>query len=195
MKNKLLILSLVFSFYSCLVISQTKNEKEERIKLSELPNSVREIVGTLPKKIKRLKFYKETDGRKNSFEIKLKYQKNSFSIEFSEYGELEDIEVLSKLKAIDIDARIKIKRYFENSFSKHKFIKIQKQYLPTSDTEASVFVEGILSKKIISPSNFEIITEITTPDKRELREFTFNHIGIFQSFRVVNPSTYDYVLY
>lgn len=195
MKNKLLILSLVFSFYSCLVISQTKNEKEERIKFSELPSSVREIVGTLPKKIKRLKFYKETDGRKNSFEIKLKYQKNSFSIEFSEYGELEDIEVLSKLKAIDIDARIKIKRYFENSFSKHKFIKIQKQYLLTSDTEASVFVEGILSKKNISPSNFEIIAEITTPDKRELREFTFNHIGVFQSFRVVNPSTYDYVLY
>ena len=82
MKNKLLILSLVFSFYSCLVISQTKNEKEERIKLSELPSSVREIVGTLPKKIKRLKFYKETDGRKNSFEIKLKYQKIATVLSF-----------------------------------------------------------------------------------------------------------------
>jgi len=195
MKNKLLILSLVFSFYSCLVISQTKNEKEERIKLSELPSSVKKIVATLPNRIKRLKFYKEADGSKNSFEIKLKYQKSRYSIEFSETGELEDIEVITKLKAINKNIRIKIKRYFENSFSKHKFIKIQKQYLPTSDTEASVFVEGILSKKIISPSNFEIITEITTPDKRELREFTFNHIGVFQSFRVVNPSTYDYVLY
>lgn len=195
MKNKLLILTLVFSCYSCLVISQTKNEKEERIKLTELPSSVREIVGALPKKVKRLKFYKETDGRKNSFEIKLKYQKNLYSIEFSKSGELEDIEVLSKLKAIDKDVRIEIKRYFENSFSKYKLIKIQKQYLPTSDTEASVFIEEILSKKIISPSNFEIIAEITTPQKRELREFTFNHIGVFQSFRVVNPSTYDYVLY
>ena len=195
MKNKLLILSLVFSFFSCLVISQTKNEKEDRIKFSELPSNVKKIVATLPEKIKRLKFYKEADGRKNSFEIKLKYQKNLYSIEFSESGELEDIEVMTRLKAINKNIRTEIESYFKNSFSKYKLIKIQKQYLPISDTEASVFIKGILSKKIISPSNFEIIAEITTPQKKELRELTFNHIGVFKSFKVVNPSTYDYVLY
>ena len=87
MKLKTFIFLLCFCQF---VFCQTKNEKEKRIPLAEFPEAAKAVIKNLPDDCKRLKFYKETDGEKQSFEVKFKYKRKRYSLEFSEDGNIED---------------------------------------------------------------------------------------------------------
>ncbi|RZN83703.1 MAG: hypothetical protein EVB11_04580 [Winogradskyella sp.] len=195
MKSKVVIILSLLLLSTSLIFCQAKNEKETRIKFNELPNNIRNITKVLPKETKRLKAYKEIDGLKKSFEIKLKYRNNRYSIEFSENGIIEDIEIITTFNTLNKDVQILIEHYFKETYSKYKFIKIQKQYVFENNIEASTFVRDILIKKYNPSSNFEIIAEVKKEKKRTIREFTFNSKGLLINSRIVNPSSYEYVLY
>ena len=192
MPHKILVILLCFGQ---LALGQTKNEKEERIKLSSFPMMAQKVIETLPKDCKRLKFYKETDGEKHSFEAKFKYQGQRYSLEFSESGSVEDIEVETKLKAISAKIGSNIESYFDSTYTKHKLIKIQEQYVYASKISASRFIAQVLRKDSGLAPNFEIIAEVKTNKERYLGEFTFNTEGTFISFRTINPGAYEHVLY
>lgn len=195
MKCKFILFFLFTFIFSILVISQTKDEREERIKFTDLPKPVKTIAERLPQKVRRIKFYRETDGNKKSFEIKLKYKGLRYSIECSEIGVLEDIEVLTKFTFLDHKVRNEIVNYFKQNYLKNKILKVQKQYVFDNSSDASKFIENVLIQKIKTPYNYEIIAEIKTLEKRVLKEFTFNTQGLFKNFRIVIPTSYEYVLY
>ena len=192
MKIKLLLVLLCLGQF---VISQTKNEKEERIKPSNFPLAAQQVVTSLPSDCKRLKFYKETDGQKESFEAKFKYKGKRYSLEFSKEGNIEDLEVLTKIKSIEATISSKIIEHFESTYTKHKLIKIQEQYVYNTATDPIQFVNRVLNEKSDIAPNFEIIAEVKLNKQRELRELTFNGTGQFLNFRTVNPSSYEHVLY
>lgn len=194
MKLQVFIIVFTLSFIQ-YATGQTKDEKEERINVSKFPETAQNIIKTLPKNCKRLKFYKETDGDKKSYEAKFKYNKQRFSLEFSKDGIIEDIEIITKLKKIQDSKANNIKAYFNNSFGKHKLLKIQKQYVFTTKTSAAQFVTNVLLENSKIAFNFEIIAEVKTENERNIREFTFNNAGEFLSSRVINPSSYEHVLY
>ncbi len=177
------------------VLSQTKNEQEERIDFSELPETVQVIINELPTSIKRLRFYKETDQEKKSFEAKFKHKKRIYSVEFSTNGILEDVELITKFKNINPEVQKTITTYFENNFDKHKLIKLQKQYVYSNNVKSSNFVNNILSNTSQTSSNFEIIAEVKSKKERTIREFTFNSEGTFLSERILKPTSYEHVLY
>ncbi len=192
MKLKTFIFLLCFCQF---VFCQTKNEKEERIPLAEFPEAAKAVIKNLPDDCKRLKFYKETDGEKQSFEVKFKYKRKRYSLEFSIDGNIEDIEVLTKLKNIDETVKTKIENYFASSFTKHKFIKVQEQYIYNVKLDAKTFVDNVLNNNSLKAPNFEIIAEVKTDKKRDIREFIFNTFGEFVNFRILNPTSYEHVLY
>lgn len=192
MKTKTL---LVLMFISQFVFSQTKNEKEERITESEFPSAAIAVVNNLPDDCKRLKFYKETDGKKQSFEVKFKHKRKRYSLEFSEDGVIEDLEVLTKFKTINEEKKSKIEDYFRSSFSKYKLIKVQKQFVYHKKLDPLTFVNDILNNTSAEDPNFEIIAEVKTNKKRDIREFTFDESGIFVNFRILKPTSYEHVLY
>ncbi|WP_138432831.1 hypothetical protein [Winogradskyella algicola] len=192
MKTKTL---LALIFICQFVFSQTKNEKEERITKSEFPEVAIEVIKSLPDDCKRLKFYKETDGEKQSFEVKFKYKKKRCSLEFTKDGVIEDLEVLTKFKTINEEKKSKIKDYFRSNFTKHKFIKAQKQYVYQKELDPVIFIKNILKNTTTEAPNFEIIAEVKTDKKRDIREFTFNASGEFVNFRIINPTSYEHVLY
>ncbi|APY08146.1 hypothetical protein BWZ20_07460 [Winogradskyella sp. J14-2] len=177
------------------VFSQTKNEKEERITKSEFPEVAIEVIKNLPDDCKRLKFYKETDGEKQSFEVKFKYKKKRYSLEFTNDGVIEDLEVLTKFKTINESKKSKIKNYFKSNFSKYKVIKVQKQFIYKKELDPVAFIKNILKNTATEAPNFEIIAEVKTDKKRDIREFTFNTSGEFVNFRIINPTSYEHVLY
>jgi len=195
MKLKLLFLTFLLLLVSQLILGQTKNEVEQRFKRGELPKITQNIVDILPDNCKRIKFYKETDGDKKSFEIKFKYKKQYYSIEFSEDGQLEDIEVVIKFKDIKAYTKKQIGNYFKQSYTKHKFIKIQRQYIYNYEIDASQFVINVLSKNTKTTTNFEIIAEVKSKKQRHLEEFIFNNDGLFLNSRILNPESYEHVLY
>ncbi|WP_243473718.1 hypothetical protein [Winogradskyella sp. MH6] len=192
MKTKIL---LVLIFICQFVFSQIKNEKEERITESEFPEAAIAVVNNLPDDCKRLKFYKETDGEKQSFEVKFKYNRKRYSLEFSEDGVIEDLEVLTKFKTINEEKKSKIEDYFKSRFNKYKLIKVQKQFVYHEKLDALSFANDILNNTSTEAPNFEIIAEVKTNKKRDIREFTFDESGTFVNFRILNPTSYEHVLY
>ena len=192
MKTRILIVLLCFG---SLVYGQTKNEKEERVKKNTFPEKALKVIEQLPMNCKRLRFYKETDGQKQSFEVKFKYNSKRYSLEFSTDGNIEDLEVIAKFKTIEDSIKSKVNSYFQSTFTKHKLIKVQKQYLYNSEFDPTKFLSDILSQNWNKPPGFEIIAEVKAKKTRTVREFTFDQTGLFKSFRILNPTSYEHVLY
>ena len=185
----LLFLWISFSF------SQVKNEKEDRIHASEFPEKTSTYFNTISQDVKYLKYYKETDGSKKSYEVKFKYRREHYSVEFDTLGNLEDIEVVIKKKHIPKEIKTVIWRYFENNFKKTTLVKVQKQYVNTTKNTDKQFIRHILEKPFNKHTHFEIIAEIKTKKTHELREFTFDRNGKFEKSRLVTTSSYEHALY
>lgn len=192
---KLYIIIIAVTSLTQVAMSQSKNEKEERIKISEFPEMAQNLIKQLPEQCKRFKFYKEIDGSKNSFEVKFKYKKKLYSLEFSIIGTIQDLEVVTKFRDIQNPIKNKITKYYKNSFTKYRFIKIQRQYVYTTKMTALQFVKGIFSQDPFTNSNFEIIAEVKNSKTRNIREFTFDHEGKFLTERILEPTSYEHVLY
>lgn len=189
-----------FNFLFCLLcytlcFSQTKNEKEVRIKSDAFPELAQSYFNISAFNAKQLRFYKETDNEKQSFEAKFKINKLHYSVEFDSLGGLEDIEILIKKKHIPEAVFDTITSYFNSNFDKTKIIKIQKQYINNTEKSDKNFIKHIIENPNNTNTHFEIIAEIKTKNKHELREFTFNSHGTFQKFRLVTSSSYEHALY
>ena len=186
---------LLLLFASIICYSQEKNEKEERISASEFPLIARTYFNTISQDVNYLKFYRETDGDKKSFEVKFKYKKEHYSVEFDTLGKLEDIEVVIKKRHVPKVPKAAIWKYFENNFRKTTIVKVQKQYVNTTNASDNNFIQRILEKPYNKHTHFEIIAEIKTKETHELREFTFDRHGKFEKSRKVTTSSYEHALY
>lgn len=194
------IRKLVFTIFCCLLfttflISQTKNEREERIKFNSFPKAAQIIVKQLPEDCKKLKFFKETDNERESFEAKFKYKKRRYSLEFSKTGQPEDIEVTVKFKSIKKKTKAAIRAYFDNEFLKTKIFKTQRQYALSHLENPSKVIETILDKTTHIAPNYEIIAEVKTKSDRTIREFTFNNLGELMLVRALAPESYEHILF
>jgi hypothetical protein len=194
MKFNIIILIL---FYCSLSFSQVKNEKEERIEASEFPKNSLLYLNAIATRAKNIKYYKETDGEKSSYEAKFKLNKLHYSIEFNTLGKLEDIEIVIKEKHIPEPILNKIMDYYKNKYAKVRFIKIQKQFVNTSDKSDHEFLNYVLDNPIGKNTHFEIIAEIKTKEDktRLLKEFTFENTGKFEKSRPISSSSYEHALY
>jgi hypothetical protein len=194
MKCKLqIVIFLVFCFsYS---FSQTKTEKETRIKFDEFPTIAQLYFKNLSNEFKRVKFYKESDGDKISYEAKFKYKKQHFSVEFFASGVLEDIEILINKKNIPSKALGAIDRYFDTNFDKTRYIKIQKQFVNNNQKKDFDFIKHVIEHSNDSYNYFEIIAEIKSNGKDLLKEFTFKSSGVFVKSRIVTSASYEHALY
>lgn len=193
MKTFFLICSLLLLGFNSW--SQTKNEQEERVKLKVLPKAAIDVINELPKRCKRIRFYKETDGEKQSFEAKFKYKKQHYSLEFNTEGVIEDIEVIIEPDEIEDEKQSKIEDYLKAQFDKFQYIKIQKQYVYDRSIKSVNFVNDVLSKQSEVEVNYEIVAEVKSDSKREVAEFLFDRNGGFKRFRIMNPDSYEHILY
>lgn len=176
-------------------IGQTKIENEKRITKKDFPQLATLVLNALPHTCKRLKLYRETDGDKVSFEAKFKHKNKRYSLEFSEDGKVEDAEVLISFKDIEQTTKQQIETFFKQSYLKHKIIKIQKQYVLSTEQNASEFILNILSNQSKAQVNFEIIAEVKSENEKNIREFTFDSDGTFLNFRILKSTSYEHVLY
>ena len=186
---------LLFILCCSISFSQNKDEKEERIQLSDFPEIAKTYFNFISHDAKYLKFYKETDGEKQSFEAKFKVDKLYYSVEFDTLGKLEDIEMVIKKKYIDKNIYKEIDNYFNSTFKKTRIIKIQKQFVNKTSKNDKQFIRNIIENPENKHTHFEIIAEIKTKKIHELREFTFDRNGKFKKSRVVTTSSYEHALY
>ena len=193
MKHLLLIIILMLPIFAT---SQDKKiEKEEDIDREDMPESAQEyLLQNIPEDINKLRHYYETDGDKESYEAKFKYNRHRFSVEFNETGTLEDIEVQVKKSDLEDVVLEKIENYLEKQHDRFKIEKIQAQYLSENDAPEQTMQRA---KKFDanSPNHYELI--VATKNKGELKkyEMLFDTNGNFKNEREIIRNSYDYLIF
>jgi len=188
------ILSLLFLLFGVLASAQNKYEREYRIKKSQFPEKA---LGYIEEKLddaKRIRFYKETDSIKVSYEAKFKKDRLKYSIEFDEKGILEDIEILIKVVDIPNDAFNKINEYLKKEFTKYRIRKIQQQY-PVGENTIEATVKNAFQNLMLPNIKYELIVSGKKDKRYEQHEILFGSEGNFEKTRKSLPPNYDHVLY
>lgn len=193
MKQLLLIVLLALPIFAN---SQDKKiEKEEDIDRDEMPEKIQQYLKeNLPKDIKKLRHYYETDGDEESYETKFKFKGNRFSVEFNKNSRLEDIEVLLKEKALEKPVIKNIESYLENKHERFKIEKIQAQYLSKDDNEGETMKRAKKFKNSV-PDNYELIVATKNEGKLKKFEMIFDESGNFKEEREIIRNSYDYLIF
>ena len=193
MKYKLFYTIILVFLHAC-GFAQTKQEKERRIDKKEFPDQGISLLKDYLKDVKRVRYYKETDGEKTSYEVKFKKDRLLFSIEFDTLGNLEDVEFIIKKIDIPSSSLEAIQNYLGTSYQKAKIKKIQQQYV-IGDKEAEQLLKQAFQNLLLPFIKYEIIISAKEEKGYQYYEITFDSEGNHLNSRRFSSSNYDHVLY
>lgn len=183
----------VFFCFSLGVQGQIKYEREHRIRKDQFPKAALNLIETKTKGAKRLKFYQEIDSIRVSYEAKFKKDKLWYSVEFSDLGVLEDIEITIEPVDVANETFKAINNFLKAQFISYKINKIQQQYV-FKDDEDKIFKDAF-QNLMLPYVNYEIICSGKKEEGYEDFEILFDSDGNFKSIRKSLPPNYDHVLY
>ncbi len=189
------ITALLITLLCSSVSGQVKYEREFRIKKSQFPEASLQVAAPYLEGVRKLRFYKEIDSSRQSYEIKFKRDRLHYSIEFSDQDVLEDIEV--GIKPVDIpgDSFLLMEQYLQAAFTKYKIRKIQQQY-PASAFSSTQETFRVAFQNLILPEiRYELIVHAKGESGYLDYEILFDSGGKFLERRQSLPPNYDHVLY
>lgn len=189
------ILCFLLLFCGLFSSAQNKYEREYRIRKVQFPEKALGYIADKLTHAKRIRFYKETDSVKISYEAKFKKDRLWYSIEFNQEGSLEDIEIL--ISAVDIPDETfnSVKAYLSQYFKKYRIRKIQQQYPFTEEESPEVTIKNAFQNLMLASINYELIVAGKKEKNFEQFEVLFDAEGTFKSIRKSLPPNYDHVLY
>ncbi|MFS4445653.1 hypothetical protein [Maribacter sp. 2307UL18-2] len=193
--KKFKLIALLWLLGSGALLAQNKYEREYRIRKSQFPEKALHYISEKLEDAKRIRFYKETDSAKTSYEAKFKKDRLWYSVEFSEKGALEDIEILIKPVDIPNESFSRIETYLTRSFLKYRIRRLQQQYPITSEEPAETTVKNAFQNLMLPSINYELIVSGKKEKAFEQFEILFDADGNFIAIRKSLPPNYDHVLY
>ena len=154
--------------------AQPKTEREMRIAQEEVPESALNWFYEVFPETAKVKWYAEETTGKRSFEAKLKHDGQKLSVEFSESGEIEDIESEINWKEMPEELQQNLERYFDQHFKRYSIRKVQRQW-----TGSDGDLKSAISQNIPSEINtrFEIEFYGVDGDRKALWEGLFSEDG------------------
>ncbi|WP_286748328.1 MULTISPECIES: hypothetical protein [unclassified Roseivirga] len=166
-----------------------KLERESRIKPEEVPPQALTYLTTGG--VEKAQWYFEEGLSSTSLEAKFKHDKRWFSVEFSEDGSLQDIEVTIRMEELNKATRNRILEEFERQFGRYKIRKVQVQYQSTS-------LATLIQKKmplLSVPHAFEIVVKGKKGKLPKLWEFTFSAQGELLSLNQIITRNSEHLEY
>jgi hypothetical protein len=173
---KSLVFILLFAAVATQGFAQVKYEKESRVKKSDVPAYAKEYVD-LYQFDKRVKWYKEIGFNSISFEAKTKFQGKNYSIEFSDDGSFEDIEIEIKSNEIPPEIFSTISNYLVEKHTKYSIEKIQIQYLGDKQKVLNYLQNNGKSNDVVM--NYEIVISTKLQGTFTMLEYLFSDEGGF----------------
>ena len=184
--------TFLFFFIISIAQSQTKNEIEKRINTEDVPFEIIEDLNLHVKKIDKVKWYFQTDGKKNVYEGKFKQHSQKYSVEFDTLGKIANVEVNIKKREIPNDIFENISNQLRDAFKDYKIEKIQREYLGNEE------LFKVISNK--NPNNnlkirYEILVNAKIENYRKLFEILFDSKGYIINKREITPQSTDILDY
>lgn len=175
--------------------AQNKYEREYRIRKNQFPTVALNLIDDTLEDARRIRFYRETDSTKISYEAKFKKDRLWYSVEFNEEGDLEDIEILIKEMDIPNEPMQKIIDYLNNSFTKYRIKRIQQQYPVSKEETKEKTIRNAFQNLILPSVNYEFVVAGKKDKEYFDYELLFGSDGSFKKMRKSLPPNYDHVLY
>ena len=171
--RKLFVLTFLLLF-ALRGVSQYKYEKESRIKEDIVPERAIEFVESMGFNT-RIKWYKEIGLDRTSIEAKTKYKGQRYSVEFSDDGAFEDVEIEIKSSEIPADTYSLIKKHLQSRYEKYSIDKVQIQYFGKKDLILRFFQEDSPVRQI--ETNYEIVISSKVGGSFVMFEYLFSKSG------------------
>lgn len=176
-----------------LMAQENKTERETRIKKSDTPLEILNVLEPYLKESTRIKYYKEIDGDHRSFEVKFKWKSKRYSIEFLEDVRLEDIEVTIPFETIDQGSKEQILLKLQ-TYDRYKVRKTQKQYSSDQSSAAETISKAMRGNNEIT-IRYEIVLDTKSKGVWSTTEMTFDQSGQFLFEKQVIKRSEDHILY
>jgi hypothetical protein len=169
--------------------SQTKLEREHRIKKSQFPSI---DIDKLPlENTKHIRYYREVDSSKITYILKFRKEKMHYQIGYSEKGTLQNTGFMVKEVDIPTDTYARISSVLNTNFKKVKIKYIQQRYLGSTE-----YVLKSTFQNLILPSNtYKLMLRGKKADKKEDYIAIFDAEGNLIKTAIALPANYDRVLY
>jgi len=169
-----------------------KNEMERAVGRDEIPENALELIDEFWPDLQGIKYFLETDGNLTTYEAKLDWGGDQFSIEFSTDGYVLDVEKLISFETIPESVRNAITSHLDSQFDRYRLTRIQQQFIARDedDEDDSDFIDDILEG---DAEDYEIRYEIVLDgqNKQELGSFEklySNSGSILEKRKVVRRS-------
>lgn len=105
-----------------------KNEVEISIAREGMPPKALALLEPVLAEARKVRFYRETDGDQVSYESKLKWKGDFYSIEFEQNGSLLNAEKLVRYGSLPGEVRKAVNSRLEKDFGRYKVRRTQVQY-------------------------------------------------------------------
>ena len=148
----------------------------------EVPEVSRQWLSTAFPNLPKVKWYKETTSGKESYEAKFKRNKKRYSVEFDTNGAVEDVERLTKWRALSNEVQASLGSTFDE-MERFKLIKIQEQWTAATPRLLS---EAILNNdRAAITLRFEVVFKANIEGEQAIWEGLFDANGQMLSKRKV----------
>jgi len=194
------VLLLLF-FLPCMLMAQEsfsqdeKREYEQSIKKQGVPAEILDSLEPFLQKASRIKYYFQTDGEEESYEIKGRMKRKYYSVEYQKDGTLIDIEMLIDFEEIPEDARSSISEYLQEKYDKYVFTRLQQQYYP-QEKDAEEALEDFMEEDF---EDFDIRYELEVDTRSNNRlgsfELLFDTEGKYMQDRKIVRRAEDNIFY
>ena len=195
MKKFRCLLLIALGLMTVNTFGQYKYEREHRIKKSQFPAEAHALIEEQLAEARRIRYYRETDSTKVSYEAKFKVDRLHYSVEFDEKGELEDVEILIKEVDIPDDSFKNITDYLDDNFNKYRIRRIQQQYPVSEHESVELTIKNAFQNLILPTIRYELIVAGRKDKGFEDFEILFDAEGNFLKLRKSLPVNYDHILY
>ena len=187
-------LSFIFILFAQDKTAQDKKtEKETKLKPSEAPIELKQILAQFLDEARKVTYYEESDGSLKSYEVKFRFNDSYYSIEFDDSLRLEDIEVIVNESQLSGEVLSRVKKHLSNQ-GKFKIDKIQKQFSSDKWADDEV-VNQALNNATGDIVRYELEVSLKTESEWKAFEMLFSSDGRFISQREIIKRSSDFVLY
>lgn len=167
------VIALCFFHFS--FCAQQKYEREYRVNSTEIPATSLQII-KMWNFNNKVKWYAEESNDGKTFEAKVEHKGHKYSIEFSEDGEILDVEQKVTFSELSLDVQRVITHNLSKKYKKFKIKKVQIQYL---GSETAIYNEifQLNSTHEKAKINFEIVLKAKKENEDALYEVLMDTKG------------------
>ncbi len=176
-------------------LAQVKQEREYRIRKNQFPEEAVLAMEPYLESARRLRYYREIDSARSSYEMKFKIRRLHYSVEFTPESRLEDAEV--EIRPLDIpDATWEsIQSHLQEKFGRYRVRKIQQQYPRGSFADTEATLRAAFQNLLLPEIRYELVVQARTDSGISQYEALYDSEGKLLKLRKALPPNYDHVLY